>query len=784
MRVLPLDLLRIRTGSGERLDADLDAEEREWFAGCKRNHIAGLPGGAYEAVRVGMLLWISRPSPPWFLALCAMVALALIGSLRLLYTARCNNLTIIGWWRIYIVCRGLALAVIAAFAIAYVPSARLVPLLLALLMAYGVEAYAQFPLPGSALLAQVFGLFALVAALALRGGTEVPLLIVLALLQGLSAWLRITNFYYMFATRRLRTRKLKIANETIQLLLNQYDEHGSDCLVETDRDGQIGHASERLGALVGRPQKQIIGQPLAQFFEPGTGRDAIMAAIAALAPFRDVECAVAREDSVRWWLSSGCATFDSEGEFCGYRWFIRDVTVRHNAESRVRYLARHDDLTALPNRAEFHNRLDTALRRLRLHGRRWKPSALRPGRRDLAVLYIDLDRFKLVNDLSGHAAGDAVLVQTALRLSQAVGHRGLVARLGGDEFAVLMRGPVLLEDAVKLGESIVAAVSAPIQLDARVVRVGASVGVAMAGRHGRNGDMLVRAADLAQYEAKSSGGGCVVGYNVAIQREHAGRLRLQADLRMALARGEFVLYYQPVVDLGSGEVAGFEALVRWLHPQHGLLDPGTFVPLAEETGMIVPLGDWVLRAATAEAAKWPGNLFLAVNVSALQLHGGEIVRQTISALSASGLAPTRLELEITETVLIDNEERCLDGLNRLRNLGVRIALDDFGIGYSSLNYLRTFPFDKIKIDRCFVFDLAHPTGRPGESATIIRAVLDLAREMNLATVAEGIEEPEQLDQLRAMGCSLAQGWLTGRPVPASEIWSRWLASPRQAARRG
>jgi diguanylate cyclase (GGDEF)-like protein/PAS domain S-box-containing protein len=802
--VLRLALLRNPLLLVALLDQDVDEHDREWFAGCKLNHLEGLPGRGYELLRLVMLLWAGGlwAGGSWNGALVAGNALATAGliathgALRRSVTGRQDKLR---RWRAFMLVRAGVLAVLAGLIVAWVPEARLAPVVIALMMAYGVEAYAQFPLPIPAVFSQVLGAVAMTVGLMIRPGALavqlLGLLIVLLMLQGFSAHLRIFNFYYMFATRRLRTRKLKNANETIQLLLNQYDEHGSDCLVETDVAGRVRGASERLCRMAGLAADDINGRLFTALYEPGAGRDAIEDAARRMKPFRDLVAPVSTREGVRWWLASGCAVFDSNGRHVGFRGFIRDVTDRHQAESRVRFLASHDGLTQIANRAEFHNRLDAAVLRLR-HGWRQRRSdpPLPPEASAFAVMFIDLDRFKLINDSHGHAAGDLVLVETAARLARVIGTRGLVARLGGDEFAVLLHAPASSAAVTEVGNAIIGALSLPIQLERRVVRVGASIGAALAGipgsdGHGTDGDELLRAADLAQYEAKSAGGGCVAIYSSELLRGQTDRQTMEIELRLALARGAFELYYQPLVNIASGEIAGFEGLIRWNHPQRGLIEPGQFIPLAEETGLIVPIGEWVLRDALAEAATWPSHLTVAVNVSAMQLRGGEILRQVVGALSFSGFDPARLELEITETVLIENEAQCLDVLHRLRSLGVRIALDDFGTGYSSLNYLRSFPFDKIKIDRCFVSDLSDSAATPGDSAAIVAAVLDLAARLNMATIAEGVEDESQLERLRACGCGQVQGWLTGRPMPAGALPIERIApkhpgDPRPARRRG
>ena len=383
----------------------------------------------------------------------------------------------------------------------------------------------------------------------------------------------------------------------------------------------------------------------------------------------------------------------------------------------------------------------------------------------MAVLCLDLDRFKPVNDTLGHPVGDALLRAVAARLLACVREGDTAARLGGDEFAVLQAGAGQPEAAGALARRLVEALSAPYEVLGHQVVVGASVGVALAPGDGRDPDELLKRADMALYRAKADGRGTFRSFEPGMDARLQARRLLELDLRKALAAGELELHYQPLVDLRTGAVSALEALLRWRHPARGLVPPGEFVPLAEEIGLIVPVGGWVLRRACADAAGWPGGVRVAVNLSAAQFRGRELVAAVVGALAAAGLAPARLELEITETVLLRDGEATLATLRELRALGVRIAMDDFGTGYSSLGYLRSFPFDKIKIDRCFVRDL----GASADCEAIVRAVTGLGGSLGIATTAEGVETEEQLERLRAEGCDEAQGFHLGRPMPAADV---------------
>ncbi|MDA9547218.1 diguanylate cyclase [Bradyrhizobium sp. CCBAU 45321] len=431
-----------------------------------------------------------------------------------------------------------------------------------------------------------------------------------------------------------------------------------------------------------------------------------------------------------------------------------DVTEQRRSEAKITYMAEHDALTELPNRVLLKARLEPAL------------ADTRGGNLHLAVLLLDLDRFKEVNDTLGHPAGDLLLRSVAARLLDCVRETTFVARLGGDEFAIVDYVTNPAADAASLAETIHGALSEPFDLGDHQVVVGTSIGIALAPRDGADSDTILRSADLALYSAKSGGRGAFRFFEPELDRLLQARRNLERDLRKALARSEFELHYQPFVNLKSGETCGFEALLRWHHPERGLVSPGEFIPVAEETGLILPLGDWVLRTACAEAAKWRSDLKIAVNLSPAQFRSKELVSTIVGALAASGIASDRLELEVTETVIMHDSGIVFAALSQLRELGVRIALDDFGTGYSSLSFLQKFPFDKIKIDRSFVSELSNPMEEPHR---IARAVVQFATSLGKTSTAEGVETAEQLEVLRQEGCVEAQGFHLSPPVRASTI---------------
>ena len=429
-----------------------------------------------------------------------------------------------------------------------------------------------------------------------------------------------------------------------------------------------------------------------------------------------------------------------------------DVTEERRAQDNIAKLARQDTLTGLANRLRFREELEDACRRLE-HGHAF------------SLMCIDLDHFKDVNDTLGHPTGDALLQAVAARLMDTARGRDLVVRLGGDEFAIIQSGADTRPHAEAFTQRIIKAVSQPYQIHGHKIIIGATVGIAFAPADGSDPDQLLKCADMALYRAKSMGRGT----HAFFEPEMAGRLKvrrsLELDLRRALAEDQLELYYQPIIDLATERIVCCEALMRWRHPERGMVSPVDFIALAEEMGLIMPMGEWALRTACLAATSWPTDVKVAVNLSAVQFKGTDLVAVVIEALESSGLSAERLELEVTESLLLDQDPKTLQLLHLLQHLGVRIALDDFGTGYSSLSYLRSFPFDKIKIDQTFVRDLP----QRDDCAAIVTAVAQLAQSLKMTTVAEGVETALHLSMVRAAGCSQAQGYLFSRPVPTSDI---------------
>jgi diguanylate cyclase (GGDEF)-like protein/PAS domain S-box-containing protein len=556
----------------------------------------------------------------------------------------------------------------------------------------------------------------------------------------------------VFADRQAR-QKL----QRQKILLAAAIDNISQGLCMHDATGRIMLFNERYSKMVGRPAADLRGQTLLDLLkerqacgdfdtDPEAYLDGLMANLRK------------GESSTRIWETSNGRTLrvvdhPIKGENGNWVSTIEDITDWREAQAQIAHMAHHDALTDLPNRTLFHEQLEAALARLERNER-------------VAVLCIDLDRFKDVNDSLGHPVGDQLLREVTQRLIGCVRKGDTVARLGGDEFAIVLAGgaPQAADIAV-LVTRLVETVALPYEINGNQIVVGASVGISVAPDDGTDPDQLLKNADMAMYRAKADGRGTYRFFEPGMDAQAQARRLLMIDLRAALLRQELDVYYQPVLDLDADEIVSFEALVRWKHPIRGIILPNDFIPLAEETGLIIPIGDWVLRRACMDAVRWPANISVAVNLSPAQFRNRALCASIFEAVQTSGLAPERLELEITETVLLQDSEATLSVLHKLRDFGIRISMDDFGTGYSSLSYLRSFPFDKIKIDQSFVRDL----GAHGDSMAIVRAVAGLGKSLRIKTTAEGVETLEQLALLRAEGCTQMQGYLFGRPQPASEI---------------
>ncbi|WP_164157002.1 putative bifunctional diguanylate cyclase/phosphodiesterase [Sandarakinorhabdus rubra] len=562
--------------------------------------------------------------------------------------------------------------------------------------------------------------------------------------------------------------ELQEQGEVVRLLLNEYEANGSDWLLELDALGRFGHVTPRFADVARRRPADLEGQPLLSLLDPvhgGAGTAALAQALGTRQPFRDLVVPVPLGRDIRWWSLSGTPRFDAGGAFAGYRGVGRDVTDARRAHERIAQLARFDPLTGLANRSLFRETLDDVVER-----------AVRSGR-PAALLFVDLDRFKAVNDGFGHAAGDLLLRLVAQRLQAVVkGGRGepiLVSRLGGDEFALLLPDADPAQ-AAALAQRVVSELAQPFPLGedgaAGRVMVGASVGWAATPLDARSPEALLKCADLALYRVKEQGRGAALRYEAAMAQAAAQRRRLEADLGEALARRQLALVFQPIVDASDERVTGFEALLRWHHPELGLIPPLEFVPLAEETGLILPIGRWVIEQALAQAAQWPDHVGISVNLSAVQVEDAALPDIIAAALARHGVAPRRLELEITESLFLAEKPAITDVLARLTAMGVTFALDDFGTGYSALGTLKKARFSRLKIDRSFVARAM--TGEDGasgdEASAIIQAIVRLAASLEMATTAEGTETRAAFELVRELGCTQAQGWLFGKPMPPED----------------
>ncbi len=433
---------------------------------------------------------------------------------------------------------------------------------------------------------------------------------------------------------------------------------------------------------------------------------------------------------------------------------IDDITDRRDDEAKIMRLARYDPLTGLVNRSLFREQLEELIARQRREGAQF------------AIFMVDLDRFKQVNDAYGHHVGDGLLKEVAKRVCDSIRDTDVAARLGGDEFALIVFGAREDLQGVchTLAQRLVHVIGQPFDIEGKRVSIGCSVGIATYPAHGERSELLLRSADLALYKAKSAGRNCFCFYSEELKAEADRRNALENDLRQAIWREEFELFYQPVVSTVTGRIVAVEALLRWRHPILGLVPPDQFIPLAEESGLIVQLGDWALNAACRDAKLMRDDIKVAVNVSAVQFAKSNIVDSTMLALADADLAPERLEIEITETVLLRDSEQNLEALRQLQKLGVSIALDDFGVGYSSLSYLTSFPFDKVKIDRSFIARVERP-----EAGAVIDSIVHLAKTLKLVTCAEGIETDAQFANIRNLGIELCQGYFLGSPVPLAKL---------------
>jgi len=547
------------------------------------------------------------------------------------------------------------------------------------------------------------------------------------------------------------------------LLLNEFEEYGKGWFWETGPDGTLTYLSPQLARTLGRARDEMIGLPLTDLIMDGSldDPDTPQAArtvgfqLSARLAFSDIVVRANTTGPPQWWSISGRPAFDAFDRFLGFRGVGTDLTEMRRSEAEVSRLARYDALTGLPNRVLMRQTLDSAL--IDVTRRNQK----------CALFLLDLDRFKSVNDTLGHPVGDALLRQVAERVTSMIGSRGRIGRLGGDEFKVVLPNFLDRKKLAALADRIIDYISRPYNIEGSTISIGASVGIAIAPDDGVCGDALIRNADLALYAAKAGGKGIHRFYEAAMHANAKERRLLETDLRKVLNEYGLELSFQPIVDAKTEAVVGFEALTRWNHPTRGYVSPTDFIPIAEEIGLIGQIGEWVLRSACTEAAKWPDHVRVAVNLSVLQFANPALPSLILNTLASTQLAPQRLELEITEGVFLNDSDQTDAMFASLQGIGVRLALDDFGTGYSSLGYLKKAPFNKIKIDQSFVRGAAVADSR---NAAIIKAIVALADSLDMETTAEGVETHDELALIRELGCSQIQGYIFGKAVSAEEAF--------------
>lgn len=541
-------------------------------------------------------------------------------------------------------------------------------------------------------------------------------------------------------------------------LIGDFEHKGLGWFWETDRNGNIAYISDTVAEKIGKTAEALIGTPLRDLIAKDVASEdereerTLGFHLSARTPFSDLSLKVAADED-RWWSISGNPIVDSYGNYHGFRGSGTDLTSAKESQNEIQKLARYDTLTGLPNRLEINRTLEKALR-----GPMGKTASC-------ALFQMDLDRFKQVNDTMGHPVGDALLRQVAERLVKVIGNHGQVGRLGGDEFQIVIPKYRDREELAQYASNVIDSLTQPYGISGSSVRIGASIGIAIPDEKSTTSHAVVRNADLALYAAKDAGRGVFRFYESQMHEKASERQELENDLREALNRDELFLVYQPVINVATETISGFEALARWKHPVHGMIRPDIFIAIAEESGLISHIGEWIIRTACAQLAQWPEDIRVAVNVSAVQFASGQLQQVLTNTLAANNIRPSQLELEVTETVFLDESESSIEIFNRIKRLGVRLALDDFGTGYSALGYLKKVPFDKIKIDQSFV---RGATQRGSMNSAIITSIVSLANALEMDTTAEGAETLDELDLVRQLGCSHVQGYIYGKPMPGDE----------------
>ncbi len=534
-------------------------------------------------------------------------------------------------------------------------------------------------------------------------------------------------------------------SESASLLLQEYEQRGVGWLWQVDGDNRVTYISSRMSALLGKPATQLLGHSLPALLG---GNGELGKVLLERQPFNSLDMELQTARGPRWISIAGDPIVDTAGRFEGFRGVGSDITEIRQTQERLTHLANVDVLSGLPNRGRVRQLLGEALR------------AATTGNCPCAIMFLDLDDFKPVNDTFGHPKGDAVLRAVAKRLVDEVSADGHVGRMGGDEFAIVIPDAQSRKKVEQLAERIIAAIKEPYVVDQTEIRIGVSIGCAFGPIDGATVDDLILKADLALYQAKDAGRGCARYFSHELQSEQDDRVRLESDLRQAIASKQFHLVFQPLVNAKSQKLIGFEALIRWNHPQRGFVPPNVFIPVAEETGLMPVIGEWVIHEACRAAATWPEPITVALNISPKQILLPALPNTVSESLARYKLPGNRLELEVTEGVFLGDNGQTLDTLRRLRQLGVGIALDDFGTGYSSIGYLNKAVFHKLKIDGSFVRE----AGSRPENVAIIQSIVQLAKSFRMSVTAEGVETAEDFERMRDLGCDTIQGYLFGRPL--------------------
>ena len=534
-------------------------------------------------------------------------------------------------------------------------------------------------------------------------------------------------------------------SEGASLLLQEYEQRGVGWLWAVDSENRVTYISSRMTALLSKPASALLGHSLPALLG---GHAELGKVLLDKQPFNALEMELKTPRGPRWISIAGDPIVDTAGRFEGFRGVGSDITEIRQTQERLTHLANVDVLSGLPNRGRVRQLLGDSLR------------AATVGNVPCAIMFLDLDGFKPVNDTFGHPKGDAVLRAVAKRLVDEVGSDGHVGRMGGDEFAIVIADGQSRKLIEQLANRIIAAIKEPYLIDQTEIRIGVSIGCAFGPIDGATVDDLILKADLALYQAKDAGRGCARYYSSELQSEQDDRVRLEADLRSAIASGQFHLAYQPLINAKTQKLVGFEALIRWNHPQRGLVPPNVFIPVAEESGLMPTIGEWVIYEACKAAASWPEPITVALNISPKQINSPALPNIVSEALSRFKLPGNRIELEVTEGVFLGDNGSTLDVLKRLRALGVGIALDDFGTGYSSIGYLNKAVFHKLKIDGSFVRE----AGSRPENVVIIQSIVQLAKSFRMSITAEGVETVEDFERMRDLGCDTIQGYLFGKPL--------------------